>query len=111
MSPEIIGLIGLAVMLALMFARLWSVAFGMLTVALVYPLGKRLHNQKAGLVAMILMSGLFLPARESHFAVNDAAATFFVLLTIYFSLGLFRCRQWRSYVLTGVAAGLAAATS
>lgn len=95
---------------AYVFARLWSVAFGLLTVALAYPLGKRLHNQKVGLVAMLLLAGLFLPARESHFAVNDTSVTFWVMLTTYLSLVLFQDRRWSNYVLAGLFVGLAAAT-
>ena len=96
---------------AYFLARLWSVSFGMLTVALMYPLGKRLYNRQAGLLALVLLAGLFLPAREAHFAVNDAPVTFFALLAIYLSLGVFQRRQhWPAYALTGVVIGLAAAT-
>jgi hypothetical protein len=91
------------------FARLWSVAFSLLTVALAYPLGKRLYNQKAGVLAVVLLSGLFLPAREAHFAVNDTAAAFFALLVIYFSLSLLRRRWLATYLWVGITVGMAAA--
>ncbi|MCB9101073.1 MAG: phospholipid carrier-dependent glycosyltransferase [Anaerolineales bacterium] len=93
---------------AYFFARLWSVAFGVLTVALAYPLAKRLGNRSAGLLASALLAVLFLPARESHFAVNDATAAFFVLLAIYFSVVLLDRPQLRTYVLAGLSVGLAA---
>jgi len=95
---------------AYVFARLWSAIFGTLTVALMYALGKRLYNHKTGLLAMVLLAGLFLPARESHFAVNDTAVTFFALVAIYFSVGIFYQPQRASYLAAGIAVGLATAT-
>ncbi len=91
------------------FARLWSFAFSMLTVALAYALGKRIYSRPAGLVAMILLAGLFLPAREAHFAVNDSAVTFFVLLGIYFSVRLLQKPSHLNYIMAGFIAGCAAA--
>ncbi|MCB0165455.1 MAG: glycosyltransferase family 39 protein [Anaerolineae bacterium] len=93
---------------AYFFARLWSVAFGVLTVALAYPLAKRLYNRSAGLLASALLAVLFLPAREAHFAVNDTIAAFFVLLAIYFSVIIINRPQRRFYLLAGLAVGLAA---
>ena len=91
------------------FARYWSVAFGLLTVALMYPFGKRLGNRHTGLLAMALLAGAFLPARDAHFAVNDTLMTFLVALSLYLSVRLLRRPRWRGYVLTGVVIGLAAA--
>jgi len=91
------------------FARLWSVAFGVLTVALVFAAGRRAHGLWLGLVAMALYAGVFLPAREAHFAVNDTIATFLVLLAIYAALGILRRGYRADYALAGVAVGLAAA--
>jgi 4-amino-4-deoxy-L-arabinose transferase-like glycosyltransferase len=93
---------------AYIFARFWSVFFGVLIVALIYPIGKQLYRQNAGVLAVVLMTGLFLPGREAHFAVNDTIVTFFVLLTIYFSLRIIRYRTWPNYVLAGAAVGLSA---
>ena len=95
---------------AYFFARLWSVGFGMLTVALIYPVARRCAGPRAGLLALLLLAGLFLPAREAHFAVNDTAATFWVLLALYFSLALLRRGRRRLYLAAGAAVGLAAAT-
>jgi len=95
---------------AYIFARLWSVAFGMLTIAVMYPLGKRLHSRKAGVLGVLLLTGLFLPARESHFAVNDTVLTFFALLAVYFSLKMFKPGGTKYYVMAGLAVGLAAGT-
>lgn len=93
---------------AYFFARFWSVAFGVLTVALVYNLAKRLCNRSAGLLASALLAVLFLPARESHFAVNDATAAFFALLAIYFSVVIINHPRLSTYLLAGLSVGLAA---
>jgi 4-amino-4-deoxy-L-arabinose transferase-like glycosyltransferase len=91
------------------FARLWSVAFGLLTVTLVFTVGKRMHSTRLGVTAMVLYAGLFLPARESHFAVNDTTASFFALLAVYAAVGILRWGRRADYALAGVAVGLAAA--
>ena len=95
---------------AYLFARWWSIAFGVLTIALMYPLGKRFSGQRVGLVSCILLTALFLPAREAHFAVNDALVTFFTVLSLYFSLKLFQTRQRLVYIQAGAAVGLTAAS-
>ncbi|MBN1218123.1 MAG: glycosyltransferase family 39 protein [Anaerolineae bacterium] len=92
------------------FARLWSAIFGMLTIALMSPLGKKLRGQKIGLLSVILVTGLFLPAREAHFAVNDTTVTFFVLLAIYFCLKVYRPGGLIYYLGAGAAIGLTTAT-
>ncbi|MEW5956491.1 MAG: glycosyltransferase family 39 protein, partial [Chloroflexota bacterium] len=94
---------------AIVFGRLWSVFFGVLTVALTYRVGKRAGAIKTGLAAMVLMAGTFLPARESHFGVNDALVTFLVLLVIDAGLRLFSSHRWPVYAAAGIAVGLTAA--
>ena len=94
---------------AYFLARLSSAGFALGTVALVYPLGRRLYNQTAGLLSMVLLAVLFLPAREAHFATNGTIATFLVLLAIYFSLDLWQQPRPSTYLKTGLVVGLAAA--
>lgn len=90
--------------------RLISVATGLLTVALVYALGRRLYRRQTGLVGALLLAVAFLPVRESHFAVNDASLAFLVVITMFFATGILKQGRWRDYLLTGLAIGLAAAT-
>jgi 4-amino-4-deoxy-L-arabinose transferase-like glycosyltransferase len=108
LSP--VGLSSQWVSNAYYFARLWSVIFGILTIALAYPAGKLLRNRKTGLVALVLVAGLFLLGRESHFAVNDTAVTFFVFLAIYFCLCLYNRPRLSNYLLAGISIGLAIST-
>jgi hypothetical protein len=91
------------------FARYWSAAFGLFTVALMYPFGKRLGNCQTGLLAMTLLAGAFLPARDAHFAVNDTLMTFLVALSLYLSIRLLQRPHWFGYVLAGAVIGLSAA--
>lgn len=93
---------------AVVFGRLWSVFFGVLTVALSYAAGKRVGTTRTGLMAMVLMATAFLPAREAHFGVNDSLVTFLVLLAVYVSLRLFSDQRWRMYAAAGVVVGLTA---
>lgn len=94
---------------AYVYARLWSVFFGVLTVALVFPMAKRISGKTAGLVAVVFMATSFLPARESHFAVNDTVVMFFVLLTIYFCVVLLDQQRLSIYLIIGVTIGLTTA--
>ncbi len=90
--------------------RLASMAAGLLTVALLYPLGQRLYGRKAGLLAAFLLAVSFLHVRESHFAVNDAPLTFLATLALYFMAGILRWGRWRDYLAAGLVIGLAGAT-
>ena len=90
--------------------RLASAALGLLTVALLFTLGKRLYNPTVGLLAAFLLAVAFLPVREAHFAVNDTPLTFLVVLTLYLAAGILRRSRWLDYLATGFAIGLASAT-
>lgn len=94
---------------AYFFARLWSVGLSMVTVSLTYTTAKKLADKKAGVVALILLSGTFLPIREAHFAVNDSSVALMTLLTLYFCLRLYHSTRMVDYLLVGMALGLAAA--
>ncbi len=101
--------------------RLWSVFYyyvgrfasasgGLLTVALLYVVGKRLYGRKIGVLASFLLSVSFLHVRESHFAVNDAPLTFFITLGLLGGAYILRRGRWRDYAATGCVIGLAIAT-
>jgi 4-amino-4-deoxy-L-arabinose transferase-like glycosyltransferase len=90
--------------------RLASASSGLLTVALLYVIGKRLYDRKIGVLAAFLLSVSFLHVRESHFAVNDAPLTFLTTLGLLGGATILHRGRWRDYAATGLVIGLAVAT-
>jgi 4-amino-4-deoxy-L-arabinose transferase-like glycosyltransferase len=106
-------------------ARLITVALGVLTVGLVYLIGRNVYGRTAGLLAAATLAVMPLHAIHGHFATVDVPATFFIVLSLYFASSIVpRARPdgegrrdtarpfvpGRVYLLAGAAAGLAAAT-
>ena len=106
-------------------ARLVTVVLGVLTVALVYIVGRNLFGQTAGLMAAGVLAVMPLHAVHGHFATVDVPATFWIVVSLAFASGILphastarrvRRRSRRAlaparlYLLAGAAAGLAAAT-
>ena len=71
--------------------RSLSAAAGVLTVATVYAIGRRLFDRTTALVGAFFLAVAALHVRDSHFGVTDVAATFLVtwsfLHTVAFAFG------------------------
>lgn len=87
-----------------------SALFGVATVLLVYWLGKVTYNLRTGLVAAWFLAVNFMHVRQSHYAVNDVAFTFFVVLSLASSVMIVKRGELRWYLLAGGALGLGFAT-
>ncbi|MGB4594808.1 MAG: DUF2298 domain-containing protein [Anaerolineaceae bacterium] len=96
-----------------------------LTILLVFLIGKRLYNDKVGLVAAALYACAVLPIQQSHFMTVDTFTNTFGMLTVYSGVLIARLRwqdratteskslSWRwiwPYLLFGVGLGLATAS-
>ncbi len=79
-----------------------------LTVLLLFLIGRRLYGSRAGLVSALLMATSYPCVYQSHFLVTDAPAVFWMVLALYFLVRL-RAepgrRVWK--VLAPVSIGLA----
>jgi hypothetical protein len=93
-----------------LLARLTSVLFGTFTILIIYWIGDRAYNRKVGILGALFVAVAFLPVRESHFAVNDAAVTFWMMLALLAAVRILRSPDWRWYALGGIAMGLGFAT-
>ena len=93
-----------------MSGRLIAFALGMLTVYLVYLLGKRAYGRRAGLIAALFMAILPIHVMHSEFLAVDVPATFFVTLALLFAVRIPEGHRLRDYLLSGLCAGLAAGT-
>jgi 4-amino-4-deoxy-L-arabinose transferase-like glycosyltransferase len=93
-----------------LLGRMTSALFGMLTVFVVYLLGKTAYNRRVGLLAAWFLAVSFIHVRDSHFAVNDVALTFFVTVTLLAAVQIAQTAEKKWYMLGGAALGLGFAT-
>lgn len=93
-----------------LLGRLTSVFVGAATVGVVCWIGSKGYIRRVGIIAALLVAVAFLPVRESHFAVNDAAATLWMTLALLGAIGIWKSRRFVWVVISGVAIGLGFAT-
>jgi hypothetical protein len=67
--------------------RSLSAAAGVLTVATVYAIGRRLFDRTTALVGAFFLAVSALHVRDSHFGVTDVAATFLVTWSFLHTVG------------------------
>jgi 4-amino-4-deoxy-L-arabinose transferase-like glycosyltransferase len=93
-----------------LLGRCLVVCFSSLTLIMVYQLGKRLFTKSIGMLAAVFLAFTVLHIRDSHFYLPDVPMTFFVVLTVFFAAGIMEGKGIKSYILTGVFAGVGIAT-
>lgn len=91
-------------------ARTMSVFFGVATVGIAYLLGKEFKNKAVGAWAAFFLAVNFLHVRDSHFATMDIALTFFMMLSLYYTLRSLDCQDAAGHWKAVIAAAAAAAT-
>ncbi|HMP41140.1 MAG TPA: glycosyltransferase family 39 protein [Roseiflexaceae bacterium] len=91
------------------WGRWLSVILGTATVAILYAVGRR-WGEGVGLAAAALLAIAPFHIRHSQYITVDAATTLMTLLALWAALRLLDQRSWQSYLLAGLAAGLAAGT-
>jgi len=87
-----------------------SALLGTANIYLAYLVGKRVHDSKVGLLAATFSALTVFQIQVAHFFAVDVFLNLFVLLVIYFALGLAKGGGVREAVLLGVTLGLALAT-
>jgi hypothetical protein len=93
----------------LLLSRLTSALFGAGSVVIVYFLGARSTRRTVGLVAALFLAVSFLHVRDSHYGVPDVVATFFICLTVLFSIVAYQKWGLRYLCYAAASAGFAAA--
>jgi 4-amino-4-deoxy-L-arabinose transferase-like glycosyltransferase len=89
-----------------LWSRALTACLGTLTVLLVHQVGLR-WGARHGLLAAGLMAVMPLHVRESHYALTDVPATFFVVLAWLASLVAHERARWGWFAMAGALAGLA----
>ncbi|MGI4791776.1 MAG: ArnT family glycosyltransferase [Janthinobacterium lividum] len=95
-----------------LIGRCLTVGMGVGTVWATYALGLRLWGKRAGLLAALILAITPLHAQHSHFLTVDVPATFWVMLSLLWTVRLATgdSKPLKAALWAGVFAGLAAAT-
>jgi Dolichyl-phosphate-mannose-protein mannosyltransferase len=91
-------------------ARTLSALLGTASVWLVYVVGARLFDRRAGLVGAAVLAVAFLPVFYSHHALNDAPALAPLALSLAGSAGILLRARRLDFCLAGAGLGLGCAT-
>ena len=95
----------------LLSGRLMSVAFDLATLVFLYLIIRELTKQQLPALLGALVYGVFpMQVIYSHFMRTYTLVNLLCALVIWLSLKALKHRRWWLFMLTGVAAGLAAAT-
>lgn len=93
-----------------LISRLFNAFLGALTVVPIYLTGKRLFNNKIGLLSALVL-GLFpFLSYSSHFALVDIPMVFWLTWGIYFASGILKENNIKNYIYAGLFFGLSAST-
>lgn len=87
--------------------RLVSVITALATVALVYYFGKRIHDERAGLVGAGLLAVTMGFALNAHLGTEDALLTLLILTTLYLVVRFLESGERQFLLGAALAAGLA----
>src|SRR5262245_29635834 len=87
-----------------------SATAGVLTVATIHAIGRRLFDGTTALVGALFLAVAPLHVRDSHFGVTDVTATLFVTLSFLFTVRFAQEGRRRDWIASAVLAGAAAST-
>ena len=79
------------------------------TVLVIYAIGRRLHNERVGLLAAALGAVTVLPIQQAHYFTVDTFVMLFVAIAFYFAVRVSQEGEWRHWLLFGLAFGMALA--
>lgn len=92
------------------WGRALTAVLGALTVPLLYLLGRRMFDWRAGLLAALALALSAYHVQHSHFITTDVPTGVWVTLALLGAWGVATGGRWRAYLLAGAATGLAAGT-
>ena len=93
-----------------LIARLVTVFFSLLTIVIVYRIGKTLFDESTGLISSFLLSIVFIYVRDSHYGVPDITMICFLMIAYYFLVKCTLEGKMKHVYLAGFFIGLACAT-
>lgn len=93
-----------------LIGRSIAAILGTATIPLTYLIGKRIFNEKTGIIGAFFMSIGFIHVQWSQIAYMDVPLTFFIALAFIFSLKAYETQENHSFILAGIFSGLACST-
>ena len=87
-----------------------SMIFDILSIVMVFALGSRMHNRWVGLLAAVFYASAPLAIQKAHFGTVNAIAAFFVILALYCAVRVQQRGRMTTYLLFGIACGMAVAS-
>lgn len=94
-----------------MLGRMVTALFGIAAVVMVFLIGRDLTNdRRVGLLAALFTSISPTHVSNSRYIAPDTLSVFFVLLSLWGSIQVFREGKTRHYLIAGLAAGFSAST-
>ncbi|MDF1500884.1 MAG: DUF2298 domain-containing protein [Anaerolineales bacterium] len=90
--------------------RAVSASFDLISIVIVYYIGKRLYGRPVGLLAALFTSLSALLIQHAHFFVVDPVANTFILAGFYFAVRIMDDNRPLDYAFFGIALGLAVAS-
>lgn len=91
---------------ALFWSRYFNAILGALSVFLIYTIGTRLFDKRAGLAAAFFLAFNYRHVLSSHLALSDIPNVVFALLSFYSVILLFEKNTRARYILCGLLIGL-----
>ncbi|MBI3973703.1 MAG: glycosyltransferase family 39 protein, partial [Chloroflexi bacterium] len=90
--------------------RVLSAISDLITVALVYVIGRRLYGARVGLLAAALSAFCVMQIQQAHFFVFDSFLLTLVVSCFFYCVDIAETGRWRSFFFAGIFLGLALAT-
>ncbi|MCD6302552.1 MAG: glycosyltransferase family 39 protein, partial [Anaerolineae bacterium] len=79
----------------------------LITVFLIFLIGRRLYDERVGLVGAFCLAVTALNIQQSHFFTVDTTTTMFLTLALYFAVRVAQGEGWGSVIGLGLAFGMA----
>jgi 4-amino-4-deoxy-L-arabinose transferase-like glycosyltransferase len=90
-----------------LIGRTLSALFSIGTVLLLYLIGARMYDRRAGVLAALLLIFALDHNRISHDMLPDVPMVFFLVLSFHFIWRIYKTGRTRDYLLAGLTAGVA----
>ncbi|HLN89400.1 MAG TPA: glycosyltransferase family 39 protein, partial [Candidatus Binatia bacterium] len=92
-------------------SRIWTAAFGTLSLVIIFYLGKKLHNSYVGFLSSLVLGTFITYNIFARYAMTDVPLVFFLLASIYYFVLSERNENKKRYAaLSGIFFGLALMT-
>jgi YYY domain-containing protein len=93
-----------------LLGRAVSASFDLISIGLIYLIGKRLYRRRVGLFAALFVGLSVLLIQHAHFFVVDSVANVFILTGFYFAVRVMDEGRPFDYLLFGLSLGMAVAS-